>query len=186
MQLADVLQVFWYFCIYKQVNEGDPDFGKIDTVIVIAILASSVAEFKNNNRWLTHHQILEKDSYVQYFKKLEFIVLNHPKFELALNELNSPKDAWAFFFKYLCETHDASVIDALGEKYPLVGSAIDKVFKYEYSKEEYRYFILNVIDLGCDNSSEEWQRVKQEVRLEAAQEFKVKLERVKEEMYWYQ
>ncbi|MBK8562746.1 MAG: Rpn family recombination-promoting nuclease/putative transposase [Saprospiraceae bacterium] len=79
-----------------QINRGE-DYPLLNPAYFIGILDF---EFSKNGHYHTRHLILDKTTNEHLLKDIEFSFVELPKFQLGLDDLETPIDKWAYFIKH--------------------------------------------------------------------------------------
>jgi len=82
-----------------QIDTGDDD-PLLNPAYFIGILDFPFGE---GDAYITHHLILEKETYEHLLTDIQFTFIQLPKFKLDIHELVTPIDQWTYFIKHATE-----------------------------------------------------------------------------------
>jgi len=118
---------------YIQQREKGTEYKDLKQVTFLAIMNSSL--FPNDNRYLTHHHIMDTETYERHLKDFSFSFLELPKFDKEKDHLKTMTEKWAFFFKHAPETKEEDLNQIIGSDL-IIKRAYDELDRYSWSPEE--------------------------------------------------
>lgn len=95
--------------------------------------------FPQKSGYLSHHQILDKDTLEQDLKDFSFSFLELPKFQKSKEHLKTMTEKWAFFFKYASETKEEDLEKIIGSDM-IIKRAYEELNRFSWSPEELRTY----------------------------------------------
>ena len=87
----------------NQLKKGET-YRSLKPVTLLSILTTNV--FDEDVGYLSHHQILEKETKYSYLNDLNFTFIELQKFKKKENELKSPEDYWIYTLKHATQLHE--------------------------------------------------------------------------------
>ena len=111
-------------------------------VIFLAITDFDI--FPNKASYLSHHHVLDVDTYERDLKDFSFSFLELPKFKKTKNQLVTMIDKWAYFFKNAQETSEEDLKKITGSDL-ILQRAYEELNRYSWTPEELRTY--NSIDM---------------------------------------
>jgi len=120
----------------SQRGKGDT-YKDLKSVTFLAILEETL--FPNKKEYLSHHIILDKNSYEHDLKDFSFSFLELEKFNKKPKELTTIVEKWTYFLKNASETSDDELPSIIGSDC-ILEKAYDALSEYNYSKEEMLYY----------------------------------------------
>jgi len=119
----------------------------IDFKKVFFIAISNSALFPTEVEYISTHNIRDIKTNGHYLKDLQFVFIELPKFtKNKVEELESTKERWCFFFKHAKNTTDEDLKD-IAEKSPIIKLAYDALDKFSWEEDDlaaYEERVLNV------------------------------------------
>lgn len=150
----------------NQLSKGD-DYKSLRPVTLLSILTGNV--FESNVSYLSHHQIIEKETQYAYLNDLNFTFIELPKFEKKEGELQTPEDFWIYTLKH------ASDFRTMPKGFPKeVTKALEILEEHSWSQEERQSYIRAKMSLLDDKDADRTahQKGKEEGRKEGKEEGK--------------
>ncbi len=121
----------------SQLNRGKGLGGRyqdLKAVIFIAICDNTI--FKDKEAYLSHHIILDKESYTQDLEDFSFTFLELPKFKIKeIGKLSNIVEKWCYFFKYAPSTKEGDLQKIAG-KDEVIGKAYEELNQFNWSEDE--------------------------------------------------
>ncbi len=120
----------------SQRGKGDA-YKDLKSVIFLAILDGTL--FPDKKEYLSHHVILDKNSYEHDLKDFSYSFLELGKFKKKPKELKTILEKWTYFLKNASETSDKELPLIVGSDH-IIEKAFEALEEYNYSKEEMMYY----------------------------------------------
>lgn len=120
----------------SQRGKGDT-YKDLKSVTFLAILDGKL--FPDKKEYLSHHVILDKNSYEHDLKDFSFSFLELGKFKKKPKELKTILEKWAYFLKNASETSNEELPLIVGSDL-IIEKAFEALNEYNYSKEEMLYY----------------------------------------------
>lgn len=118
---------------YIQQREKRTEYKDLKQVTFLAIMNSIL--FPKDERYLTHHHMLDTETYERHLEDFSFSFLELPKFNKAKDHLKTMTEKWAFFFKHAPETKEEDLSEIIGSDL-IIKRAYEELDKYSWSPEE--------------------------------------------------
>lgn len=116
----------------SQINRGD-DYSRLKRIIFLAI--TDYVMFADKPAYKSDHITLDKLTHEHDLKDFSFTFIELPKFTKELDQLNSDKEKWIYFFKHADETAECDVERVMGEN-TSIGKAYEELNQYSWSEIE--------------------------------------------------
>ena len=116
----------------SQMHAGDA-YHELKEVIFLAITDFDM--FSEKQGYISHHVILDKNSFEHNLKDFSFSFIELPKFNKTISELKTNIDKWIYFFKYAPEITDEELGRAVG-KNSAISMAYEVINRYYWSDKE--------------------------------------------------
>ena len=129
-----------------QINTGD-DYPMLNPAYFIGILDFP---FGAGDKYMTHHLMLEKETYEHLLKDIQFAFIELPKFKLEIHELATPIDRWTFFIK---KSTDLNVIPDFAQTDEGLNTAFIEADRHNWTTDE-RIAYDNVLIKKTDEKQE--------------------------------
>ncbi|WP_395462926.1 Rpn family recombination-promoting nuclease/putative transposase [Wolbachia endosymbiont of Cantharis cryptica] len=108
----------------------------IDLKKVFFIAISNSILFPSEVEYISTHNIRDIKTNGHYLKDFQFVFIELPKFTKSkVEELESTKERWCFFFKHAEDTTDEDLKD-IAEKSPIIKLAYDELDKFSWEEED--------------------------------------------------
>ncbi|CAL7964390.1 transposase [Gammaproteobacteria bacterium] len=120
----------------SQRGKGDT-YKDLKSITFLAILDGKL--FPDKKEYLSHHVILDKNSYEHDLKDFSFSFLELGKFKKKYNELTTILEKWTYFLKNASETSNEELPLIVGSDI-IIEKAFEVLDEYNYSKEEMLYY----------------------------------------------
>jgi predicted transposase/invertase (TIGR01784 family) len=133
-----------------QLNRGKKEGGRyqdLKAVVFIAICNNTI--FKDKQAYLSHHIILDQETYSQDLKDFSFTFIELPKFKIKeIAKLTNIVEKWCYFFKYAPHTKEGDLPKIAG-KDEVIQKAYEELNQFNWTQEElmlYEEEIKRVMD----------------------------------------
>ncbi len=134
----------------RQLNMGEKNDGlyaNLKKVIFIAI--SDYIIFPQKSEYLSHHVILDKNTYEHDLKDFSFSFIQLPKFPIdKIENLKTIIEKWCFFFKYADSTSEADLKKIIGSDL-VIEHAYEALNQFNWNETEliaYEQEIKRIMD----------------------------------------
>jgi predicted transposase/invertase (TIGR01784 family) len=121
----------------KQLDKGGEENGEyhnLKEVIFIAICDYNV--FPDKLGYISHHIILDKQSFEHDLKDFSFTFVELPKFPITkIEDLKTITDKWCYFFRYAAKTTEAEIEKIIEEDW-VIKRAYDEINRFNWSEAE--------------------------------------------------
>ncbi len=91
--------------------------------------------FPDNKSYLSHHHIMDSETYERHLKDFSFSFLELCKFDKAKDHLMTMTEKWAYFFKHAPETREEDLNVIIGSDL-IIKRAYEELDRYSWSPEE--------------------------------------------------
>lgn len=112
-------------------------FKDLKEVIFLAITDFTI--FPEKPVYLSHHQILDKETYEHNLKDFTFSFLELPKFKKTKGQLITMTEKWAYFFKRASKTDEKDLPLIVGAD-TIIQRAYEELNRFSWSAEEMRAY----------------------------------------------
>jgi len=120
---------------YIQQREKGIEYKDLKEVTFLAI--TSYAVFPNRPGYLSHHEMLNKDTHERELKDFSFLFLELSKFKKPKDQLKTMTEKWAYFFKNAAKTEAEDLETIIGGD-TIMERAYHELDRYSWSVEEIR------------------------------------------------
>ncbi len=122
---------------YIDQREQGIDYQDLKEVTFLAITEFTL--FPNKNTYLSHHHMLDIDTYERDLKDFSFSFLELPKFNKPKDDLLTMTEKWAYFFKNAARTEEKDLDEIIGDDL-IIKRAYDELNRFSWSPEELRTY----------------------------------------------
>lgn len=122
---------------YIQQRDKGTAYKALKQVTFLAI--TNYILFPENKKYLSHHHILESETYEQHLKDFSFSFLELPKFKKEKDHLNTMTEKWAYFFKHAPDVHENDLEVIVGNDFA-IKRAFDELNRFSWTLEELRSY----------------------------------------------
>ncbi len=122
---------------YIQQREKGIDYKDLKQVTFLAITDYTL--FPASKKYLSHHHILESETYENHLKDFSFSFLELPKFDKKKEQLKTLTEKWAYFFKHARETQEEDLQAIIGSD-AIIQRAYDELNRYAWSSDELHHY----------------------------------------------
>lgn len=122
---------------YIEQRERGVKFADLKEVTFLAITNFSL--FPEKKEYLSHHVVLDKQTFEQNLKDFSFSFLELPKFKKTKEQLKTMTEKWAYFFKRADKTDERDLPMIVGAD-TILQKAYDELNRYSWSTEEIRAY----------------------------------------------
>jgi predicted transposase/invertase (TIGR01784 family) len=91
--------------------------------------------FPNKADYLSHHQVLDKQTLEQDLKDFSFSFLELPKFKKKKEELFTMTEKWAYFFKHATETNKEELNSVIGDDL-ILAKAFEELDRFAWTEAD--------------------------------------------------
>jgi predicted transposase/invertase (TIGR01784 family) len=141
----------------RQLNRGKEEGGRyqdLKAVVFIAICNNTI--FKDKKAYLSHHIILDQETYSQDLKDFSFTFIELPKFKIKeIGKLSNIVEKWCYFFKYAPTTKEADLAKIAG-KDEVIEKAYEELNQFNWSQEELMLYEEEVKRIMDNLAAEEY------------------------------
>jgi len=113
------------------------EFADLKEVTFLAITDFTL--FPEKEAYLSHHVMLDKQTYERNLKDFSFSFLELPKFKKTKNQLTTMIEKWAYFFKKATTTNEKDVPLIVGTDI-ILQRAYDELNRFSWTVEEMRAY----------------------------------------------
>ncbi|WP_395462884.1 Rpn family recombination-promoting nuclease/putative transposase [Wolbachia endosymbiont of Cantharis cryptica] len=140
----------------------------IDFKKVFFIAISNSILFPSEVEYISTHNIRDIKTNGHYLKDFQFVFIELPKFTKSkVEELESTKERWCFFFKHAEDTTDEDLKD-IAEKSPIIKLAYDELDKFSWEEEDLAAYEERV--LSVQKEAAIWEQRLDDARDEGKEE----------------
>ena len=118
---------------YIEQREKGLKYADLKSVTFLAITDFNL--FPNDDRYLTHHVTLDKETHEHQLKDFSFSFLELPKFKRAKHQLKTITEKWAYFFKHAEDTTEADLELIVGSD-QIIRRAYAELSRFSWSEAE--------------------------------------------------
>jgi predicted transposase/invertase (TIGR01784 family) len=124
-----------YYAAKAYVNQRNAgtDYPDLKEVIFLAI--TDFVMFPEKKAYKSDHVVLDKETYDHDLKDFSFTFLELPKFKKSIDDLKTPLEKWAYFFKHAQETRESDVEKIMGQDI-VIGEAYEALNQFGWSEVE--------------------------------------------------
>jgi len=122
---------------YIQQREKGLEYKDLKEVTFLAI--TSYAVFPNRPGYLSHHEMLNKETHQSELKDFSFLFLELSKFKKPKDQLKTMTEKWAYFFKCAAKTEEEDLKNIIGSD-KIMEKAYHELDRYSWSVEEIREY----------------------------------------------
>lgn len=153
----------------RQLDRGQENTGlyhNLRAVIFIAI--SNYCIFPDKPEYISHHVIMDKESYENDLKDFSFTFIELPKFPITqIDDLKTMLEKWCYFFKYAESTQESELEQVIGGD-EIIKRAYTEVNRFNWSPEQllaYEQEIKRIMDnLASEHFLREEGKAEGEIR----------------------
>jgi len=113
------------------------DFHDLKEVTFLAITEFSL--FPEKKGYLSHHQMLDIDTYERNLKDFSFSFLELAKFKKSKKELMTMTEKWAYFFKNAAKTDEKDLDLIIGDDL-IIKKAYEELNRFSWTPQELRTY----------------------------------------------
>jgi len=113
------------------------DYHDLKQVTFLAI--TDFVLFGQKEGYLSHHHIMDTQTFERALKDFSFSFLQLPKFTKTVDQLKTMTEKWAYFFKHAAETKEEDLDLIAGEAHIMI-RAYEELNRYKWSPEELRTY----------------------------------------------
>jgi len=123
----------------RQLNKGKAvgsRYQDLKAVVFIAICDTNI--FKDKKAYLSHHIILDKETYIQGLQDFSFSFVELGKFpiqEQEIDKLSNIVEKWRYFFKYAPVTKETDLKNIVGQD-EVIEEAYEELNRFNWSEIE--------------------------------------------------
>ncbi len=128
-----------YYAAKAYIEQRGKDSAYKDLKQVTFLAITDFILFPQKESFLSHHQMLDTETYEQDLKDFSFSFLELPKFTKSKDQLKTLTEKWAYFFKYAAETSEADLDKIIGDD-QIIKRAYEELNRYGWSPEELREY----------------------------------------------
>ena len=122
---------------YIEQRDKGTDFHDLKEVTFLAITEFTL--FPNKESYLSHHQMLDVNTYERDLKDFSFSFLELPKFTKSKDDLVTMTEKWAYFFKNAAKTDEKDLDEISGDDF-IIKRAYEELNRFAWSPEELRTY----------------------------------------------
>lgn len=122
---------------YIEQREQGINYQDLKEVTFLAITEFNL--FPNKNTYLSHHQLLDIETYERDLKDFSFSFLELPKFKKPKSNLMTMTEKWAYFFKNAAKTEEKDLDEIIGDDL-IIKRAYEELNRFSWSTEELRIY----------------------------------------------
>ncbi len=158
---------------YIEQREKGVDYQDLKEVTFLAITEFSL--FPNKVSYLSHHHMLDVDTYERDLKDFSFSFLELSKFNKPKDDLLTMTEKWAYFFKNAAQTEEKDLEDIIGNDL-IIKRAYEELNRFSWTSEELRTYDSIDMKQSADKAINDmaFDKGKDEGRTEGATEEKRK------------
>ncbi|MHA1558581.1 MAG: Rpn family recombination-promoting nuclease/putative transposase [Alphaproteobacteria bacterium] len=131
---SDYLKRVQHYVSYRYATQLDKGgkYKELSPVVLLSVLDGILFDDALlNHKYLTYHDILERDTHVNYLKDLSFVFVELPKFQKKVDSLKNNEDYWLYLLK------NAESLKEIPSGTPsIVQEAFSILEQHRWSKEE--------------------------------------------------
>lgn len=116
------------YCAHFNVGER---YGKLKKVVFLAITNYDI--FPNKKGYKSDHRLLDTKTYEHDLKDFSFTFIELPKFQKAIDDLETLEDRWFYFLKHATEDVDVEKVIA---NHPEIREAYEVLDKHYWSEKD--------------------------------------------------
>jgi len=128
-----------YYAAKAYIEQRGKDSAYKDLQQVTFLAITNFILFPQKESFLSHHQMLDTETYEQDLKDFSFSFLELPKFTKSKDQLKTLTEKWTYFFKYAAETSEADLDKIIGDD-QIIKRAYEELNRYGWSPEELREY----------------------------------------------
>jgi len=102
---------------------------------VIFLAITDFVMFPDKASYKSDHVMLDRQTHTHDLKDFSFTFLELPKFHKTIDELTTPMERWAYFFKHADETHEKDVSKIMG-LLPPIERAYEELNRFNWDEIE--------------------------------------------------
>ena len=125
----------------RQLNKGKEAgsrYQDLKAIVFIAICDSTM--FKDKKEYLSHHVILDQETYSQDLEDFSFTFIELSKFTInRIEELSNIVEKWCYFFKHAEDTKEEDVSKIVGGDI-VIERAYEELNQFSWSEEELIFY----------------------------------------------
>jgi predicted transposase/invertase (TIGR01784 family) len=122
---------------YIEQRRKNLEYKDLKQVIFLAITDFTL--FPKKTEYLSHHHMLDIQTYERDLKDFSFSFLELPKFTKTIHQLKTMTEKWAYFFKNAQETSDKDIRKIAGKDI-IIERAYSELDRYSWTPEELRTY----------------------------------------------
>lgn len=122
---------------YIHQREKGTEYKDLKQVTFLAI--TDYILFPKIKKYLSHHHILETETFERHLEDFSFSFLELPKFNKEKDQLKTMTEKWTYFFKYADETREED-LDAIIGNDTIIKRAYDELSRFAWSTEDLLYY----------------------------------------------
>ncbi len=134
---------------YIEQRDKGVDYKDLKKVNFLAITNFTV--FPHKRGYLSHHHMTDTETGERDLKDFYFSFLQLPQFTKTKDELRTPLEKWAYFFKNAEETHEEDLNQIIG-KDTIIKKAYEELNRYNWSKEDLRTYDSVDMKMSADRT----------------------------------
>ena len=140
-----------------QLNKGKEEGARyIDLKAIVFIAICDNIIFKDKEAYLSHHVILDQESYSQDLKDFSFTFIELPKFKIAdIDQLSNIVEKWCYFFKYAPLTNEVDLAKIAGED-QVIERAYEELNQFNWTEAELNTYEEEVKRIMDNQAAEEY------------------------------
>jgi predicted transposase/invertase (TIGR01784 family) len=128
-----------FYAARAYIDQRQAGIGYKDLKQVIFLAITEFTLFPNKPGFLSHHHVLDVNTYERDLKDFSFSFLELPKFKKTKNQLKTIIDKWAYFFKNARATSENDLNSIAGSDI-VIKRAFEELNRYSWTPEELRTY----------------------------------------------
>jgi predicted transposase/invertase (TIGR01784 family) len=116
-----------------QIRSGE-DYDNLKEIIFLAVV--DFVMFPKKENYHSDHIVLDRETHEHDLKDVAFCFLELPKFTAEIDQLRTPVERWAYFFKHAPETYVGD-LDRIAGSEPVIKAAYEALDRSWWSEEEF-------------------------------------------------
>ena len=149
-----------------QMNEGGL-YQDLKEVIFIAL--TDFIMFPKKKDWKSSHVTLDKKTYEQDLKDFSFTFIELPKFNKAIDHLETVEEKWVYFFKHGHTSSDEEIERFIGNDL-ILKKALNITTQYSMTEEDWNTYEQALKHEWDNRAVEQWKTMEAQVKLMEAEE----------------
>lgn len=128
-----------YYAAKAYIEQRDRKTDYMDLKSVTFLAITEFVLFPQKKKYLSHHQMIDVETYEHDLKDFSFSFLELPKFKKSKDDLMTMTEKWAYFFKYAERTTEKDLADIVGDDL-IMQKAYEELNRFGWTKEELRLY----------------------------------------------